>query len=72
MAKVEKHLLATTIPITEDREAIAEALEDANTAALIMSIEHMTGDASILQGSIKPKMINVVEEGEASAKGELQ
>ena len=72
MTKQDKHLKATTTPITEDREAIAAVLQDVNTAALIMSIVHMTGDTSILDSSIKPQMSTVVQEGQDAATGEVE
>ncbi|MCZ6830230.1 MAG: NAD(P)-binding domain-containing protein [Gammaproteobacteria bacterium] len=64
-----KHLQPSTDPITEDRIYIAEALKGVNTAALIMSIVHMTGDTSILRGSIRPKLMDVVAAG-AEAEGD--
>ncbi len=42
------------LAITEDDAAIAEALETANIPTLMMSIIHLTGDASILDGDIRP------------------
>ena len=67
-----KHLKATTTPISEDRETIKEAIKDVNTAALIMSIVHMTGDTSVLKGSIKPKMTTVVKAGQEAQKGKTE
>ncbi len=43
----------TTIPAVS-QETITRALEAANLPALMMSIIHMTGDTSILDGSIRP------------------
>ncbi len=40
--------------ITDDDQAIAEALEDVSVPALMMSMVHMTGDPSILRGSLRP------------------
>ena len=42
------------IPFTDDDAVIAAALEQASVPTLIMSMVHMTGDASILQGDIRP------------------
>src|SRR5262245_33983098 len=41
--------------ITEDDAFLAAALEHASIATLMMSIVHMTGDASILGGSVRPQ-----------------
>lgn len=41
-------------PITEDDAAIALALEDANIPALMCALVHLTGDASIIRGDIRP------------------
>ena len=41
-------------PITEDDAFIATALERASAPTLMMSIIHLTGDASLLRGSIRP------------------
>jgi 4-hydroxyacetophenone monooxygenase len=43
------------IAITESDEFLAKALEDASIPALLMSIVHITGDASLLDGPIRPK-----------------
>ncbi|TFH20429.1 MAG: FAD-binding protein [Myxococcales bacterium] len=45
------------LPITEDDETIRQALEDVSCPALLMSIIHMTGDASILDGDLRPQGI---------------
>ena len=42
-------------PITEGDEFLAAALEHASTATLLMSIIHLTGDASLLRGPIRPQ-----------------
>ncbi|MFC6672055.1 flavin-containing monooxygenase [Marinobacterium aestuariivivens] len=60
---MSKHLKPSAEPITEDDAFIAEALKDVNTAALIMSMVHMTGDTSILKGAIRPKNTDVVSAG---------
>lgn len=41
--------------ITEDDAFIAATLQSASIPTLMMSIVHMTGDASILRGAIKPQ-----------------
>ncbi|MFQ5512931.1 MAG: FAD-dependent oxidoreductase [Myxococcota bacterium] len=41
-------------PITEDDECIARALERASIPTLMMSIVHLTGEASLLRGPIRP------------------
>jgi 4-hydroxyacetophenone monooxygenase len=41
-------------PITDDDDAIAAALEDVSVPTLMMSMIHMTGDASILDGPVRP------------------
>ncbi|MCG2579286.1 MAG: NAD(P)/FAD-dependent oxidoreductase [Marinobacter sp.] len=60
---MKKHLNPSAEPITEDDTFIAEALKDVNTAALIMSVVHMTGDTSFLKGPIRPKNTDVVSAG---------
>jgi 4-hydroxyacetophenone monooxygenase len=42
-------------PIRDDDAAIARALESASIPTLMMSLIHLTGDASLLQGPIRPK-----------------
>src|SRR4051812_17190212 len=41
-------------PITEDDAFLAWALEHASIPTLIMSLVHLTGDASLLDGPIRP------------------
>jgi 4-hydroxyacetophenone monooxygenase len=41
-------------PITDDDETIAAALEDLSVPTLLMSMVHMTGDTSILDGPLRP------------------
>ncbi|MBB3048747.1 4-hydroxyacetophenone monooxygenase [Litorivivens lipolytica] len=41
-------------PITEDDAFIAKALEDASIPTLMLSMIHMSGDSSLLDGSIRP------------------
>ncbi|MEQ9395963.1 flavin-containing monooxygenase [Haliea sp.] len=57
-------------PITESRDTIAGYLQELNTAALIMSIVHMTGDTGILQQLPGPRTLDVVAAG-AEAGEEL-
>src|SRR5262245_1224710 len=42
-------------PITEDDAFLAEVLEHASVATLMMTLVHLTGDASILAGPIRPQ-----------------
>jgi 4-hydroxyacetophenone monooxygenase len=60
-------------PITESRETIAGYLHELNTAALIMSIVHMTGSTRLLQELPTPRTIDVVaanaESGEEVLEG---
>jgi 4-hydroxyacetophenone monooxygenase len=42
-------------PITDDDAAIAAALEDVSIPTLMLSLVHMTGDASIIRGDLKPQ-----------------
>jgi 4-hydroxyacetophenone monooxygenase len=41
-------------PITDDDAAIARALESASIPTLMMSLIHLTGDASLLRGKVRP------------------
>jgi 4-hydroxyacetophenone monooxygenase len=42
------------IPITDEDDAIAAALQEVSVPALMMSVVHMTGDPSILRGTSRP------------------
>jgi 4-hydroxyacetophenone monooxygenase len=42
------------IPITDDDASIANALEDVSIPTLLLSMVHMTGDTSILEGPLRP------------------
>ena len=42
-------------PITEDDAVHRRALEHASVPTLMMSIVHLTGDASLLRGPIRPQ-----------------
>jgi 4-hydroxyacetophenone monooxygenase len=63
-------LAPTLSPITESSARIAGYLSELNTAALIMSIVHMTGDTAILQQLPSPRTLDVVAAG-AEAGEEL-
>jgi 4-hydroxyacetophenone monooxygenase len=54
---MSEHLLPAEKPITESDEFIAQALEGASIPTLMMSLIHLTGDASLLQGAIRPKVV---------------
>jgi len=41
-------------PVTADDGEIARAIEDAHLPSLIAAMVHLTGDASVLDGDIKP------------------
>jgi 4-hydroxyacetophenone monooxygenase len=43
--------------VTEDDAFLADALEHASVATLMMSIVHLTGDASLLRGAIRPASV---------------
>jgi 4-hydroxyacetophenone monooxygenase len=42
-------------PITDDDATIAAALEDVSIPTLMLSLVHMTGDASLIRGALKPQ-----------------
>jgi 4-hydroxyacetophenone monooxygenase len=48
-------------PIVDDDTTIAAALEDLSVPALMMSMVHMTGDPSILEGDLRPAGIFINE-----------
>lgn len=50
----DKHLRPAEEPITESDAFIANALQHAGVPALMMSMIHMSGDASLLDGDICP------------------
>jgi 4-hydroxyacetophenone monooxygenase len=54
---MSEHLLPAEKPITESDEFIAQQLEGASIPTLMMSLIHITGDASPLQGEIRPKVV---------------
>jgi 4-hydroxyacetophenone monooxygenase len=47
--------------ITDDDDAIAAALEDASIPCLMMSMIHMSGDASLLDGDVRPQGVYINE-----------
>ena len=47
--------------IPEDDAAIAQALEDASIPTLMMSMIHMSGDTSLLDGDIRPAGVYINE-----------
>lgn len=48
-------------PITDDDATIARALEDVSVPTLLLSLVHLTGDASILDGPLRPAGIYLNE-----------
>jgi 4-hydroxyacetophenone monooxygenase len=72
---MSEHLQPAEKPITESDEFIAQQLEGASIPTLMMSIIHLTGDTSLLRGSIRPKVVmgsgfqgNLSEEDQASVR----
>ena len=53
---MSEHLLPAEKKITESDEVIARALEGASIPTLMMSLVHLTGDARLLEGPIRPKV----------------
>jgi len=51
---IRKHLRPAEQPITESDEVIERALQHAGIPALMMSMIHMSGDSSLLDGPIRP------------------
>jgi hypothetical protein len=59
--------------ITEDDAFIAQALKNANVPTLLVSLVHITGDMSLLQGPIKPRrVVNGDYESSLSAEEKAQ
>jgi 4-hydroxyacetophenone monooxygenase len=54
---MSEHLQPAEKPITESDEFIARQLEGASIPTLMMSLIHLTGDTSLLRGSIRPKVV---------------
>jgi 4-hydroxyacetophenone monooxygenase len=53
--------MQTRFDIPEDDEAIARALEDASIPTLLMSMIHMSGDSSLLDGPLRPAGVYINE-----------
>ncbi|HUL19161.1 MAG TPA: NAD(P)/FAD-dependent oxidoreductase [Steroidobacteraceae bacterium] len=54
---MSEHLMPAEKPITESDEFIAQQLEGASIPTLMMSLIHITGDTSLLKGTIRPKVV---------------
>ena len=54
---MSEHLRPAEKQITESDEFIAAQLEGASIPTLMMSLVHLTGDTSLLQGPIRPKVV---------------
>jgi 4-hydroxyacetophenone monooxygenase len=54
---MSEHLQPAEKPVTEGDEFIAAQLEGASIPTLLMSLVHLTGDASLLRGAIRPKVV---------------
>jgi len=50
-----ERILTAGVPITDDDASIAAALEDVSVPTLMLSMLHMSGDTSILRGSLRPQ-----------------
>ncbi len=50
-----RRLKPAEAPIVEDDDVLASALERASIPTLMMSLVHLTGDASLLEGPIRPQ-----------------
>ncbi len=62
--------MPTVAPIIEDNAFIAEALESACIPALMVSLVHLTGDAGVLDGPIRPQRAVLGESQGFMSKGE--
>ena len=51
----------TVFDIAADDETIAAALEDASIPTLMMSMIHMSGDTSLLDGDLRPAGVYINE-----------
>lgn len=65
-----EQIQALAQPITEDDATIARHLEQASVGALLMSIIHLTGDASLLDGPIRPGPAVLGEQQGSLSEGE--
>src|SRR5579863_3527409 len=54
---MSEHLQPAEKKITQSDEFIAAQLEGASIPTLMMSLVHLTGDTSLLKGSIRPKVV---------------
>ncbi len=54
---MSEHLQPAEKPVTESDAFIAQQLEGASIPTLMMSLIHLTGDTSLLRGSIRPKVV---------------
>jgi 4-hydroxyacetophenone monooxygenase len=54
---MSEHLQPAEKKITQSDEFIAAQLEGASIPTLLMSLVHLTGDASLLRGAIRPKVV---------------
>ncbi|HUA90064.1 MAG TPA: NAD(P)/FAD-dependent oxidoreductase [Steroidobacteraceae bacterium] len=54
---MSEHLRPAEKPVTESDEFIAAQLEHASIPTLMMSLVHLTGDTSLLEGAIRPKVV---------------
>ena len=57
--------------ITEDDAFIAGALESANIPTLMMTLVHLTGDTSILDGRIQPHVSMLTLDGALSEEAKV-
>ena len=55
------HLTGNSTVIDADDASIAAALEDASIPCLMMSMIHMSGDTSLLDGAIRPQGVYINE-----------
>jgi 4-hydroxyacetophenone monooxygenase len=54
---MSEHLQPAEKPVTESDAFITQQLEGASIPTLMMSLVHLTGDTSVLRGSIRPKVV---------------
>src|SRR6516164_2088466 len=47
--------MADLVPVPKDDEALRKALLDAHVPSLMAALVHVTGDASLIRGDIRPK-----------------
>lgn len=51
-----------SLPFDDEADAIARLLEDLHPAALLMSLVHLTGDASLLTGPFRPRSAGLFDD----------